>query len=111
MRKMLQLSKGKKIEEWFLSKFRTTIRLYGFVHPSYIFWDFLTPMILCLELILQKIMVEEEQFLNFKKSSNLIFPWKLGLYTVRSRAALPLVSNSLRGMEFPQDQAINYDPL
>ena len=40
----------------------------------------------------------------------MVFPWKLGPYIVRNRAALTLVSNSLRGMEFPQDQAINYDP-
>ena len=110
MKQMLQLSKSKKIGDWFLSDFGITIRLYGFIHPPHILPAFLTPKIFYLELIRQKLMVEEEHFLNFKKSSNLVFPWKLGPYTVRNRAALPLVSNSLRGMEFPQDQAINYDP-
>ena len=110
MRQMLQLSKSKMIGDWFLSEFGTTIRLYGFVHPPYILPAFLTHPIFFLELIRQKLMVEEEHFLNFKKSSNLVFPWKLGPYTVRNRDAFPLVSNSLRGMEFPQDQAINYDP-
>ena len=110
MRQMLQLSKIKMIGDWFLSYFGTTIRLYGFVHLSYIFLAFLAPSIFCSKLIWKKIMVEEEHFLNFKKSSNLVFPWKLGPYTVKNRATLPLVSNSLRGMEFPQDQAINYDP-
>ena len=55
-------------------------------------------------------MVEEEHFSSFKKCLNLVFPWKLGPYTVRNRVSLTLVSRSLRGMEFPQDQAINYDP-
>ena len=45
-----------------------------------------------------------------KKSSNLIFPWELRPYTVRSGAALPLVTNFLRGMEFSLGQAVNYDP-
>ena len=95
MRQMLQLSKVKKIGDWFLSKFGTTIRMYGFVHLPYILPAFLTPKVFFLELIWQKLMVEEEHFLNFKKSSNLIFPWKLGPYTVRNRVALPLVSNLL----------------
>ena len=74
MRQMLQLSKSKMIGDWFLSYFGTTIRLYGFVHPPYILLAFLTPKIFCLELIRQKIMVEEEHFLSFKKCSNLVFP-------------------------------------
>ena len=67
MRQMLQLSKSKMIGDWFLSDFGTTIRLYGFVHPSYILPTFLTPKIFYLELIRQKIMVKEEHFLSFKK--------------------------------------------
>ena len=54
--------------------------------------------------------IKFELFLKFKKCSNLVFPWKLGPYIVRNKVALTLVSNSLRGMEFPQDQAMNYDP-
>ena len=68
MRQMLQLSKIKKIGDWFLSNFGTTIRLYGFVHPPYILQAFLTPRIFFLELIQKKLMVKEEHFLNFKKS-------------------------------------------
>ena len=110
MRQMLQLSKIKKIGDWFLSDFGTTIRLYGFIHPPYILPSFLTPRIFFFELIPKKLMVEEEHFLNFKNSSNLIFPWELGPYTVRCRVSLPLVSILLRGMEFPVGKAINYDP-
>ena len=55
-------------------------------------------------------MVEEEHFLNFKKCSRLVFPWNLGPYTVRNRAALPLVSKFLSDIGFHQDQAIKYDP-
>ena len=110
MRQMLQLSNSKKIGDWFLIEFGKTIRLYGFVHPPYILPAFLTPRVFSLELIRQKLIVEEEHFLNFKKSSSLIFPWELKPYIVRSRAALPLVANLLRGMEFSLGQAINYDP-
>ena len=34
----------------------------------------------------------------------------MGPYTVRSRAALPLSTNLLRGMGFSLEQAVNYDP-
>ena len=110
MSQMLQLSKGRRIGVWFLSEFGTTIRLYSFVHFPYILPAFLTPRIFYLELIQQKLMVEEEHFLNFKNCLNLVFPWRLGPYTVRNRATLPLVSKFLKDMGFPQDQAIKYDP-
>ena len=48
--------------------------------------------------------------MNFKQSSNLIFPWEVGPYIVRNKDAFPLVTNLLRGMEFSLGQAINYDP-
>ena len=105
IRQLLQLLNIKKIGDWFLIEFGTTIRLYGFVHPP-VLPAFLTPRVLSLELIWQKLIVEEEHFLNFKKSSSLIFPWELKPYTVRSRAAFPLVTNLLRGMEFSTEQAI-----
>ena len=34
----------------------------------------------------------------------------MGPYIVRSRAALPLVTNLLRGMGFSLGQVVNYDP-
>ena len=106
MRQMLQLLNNKKIGDWFLIEFEMTIRLYGFIHPPYVLPNFLTPRVFSIELIWQNLIVEEEQFLNFKKSSSLIFPWELKPYTVRSRAAFPLVANLLRGMEFLLGQAI-----
>ena len=51
MRQMLQLSNSKKIGDWFLTEFGTTIRLYGFVHPPYILPAFLTPKVFSLKLI------------------------------------------------------------
>ena len=104
------MSKSKKIGDWFLIEFGTTIRLYGFIHPPYVLPAFLTLKIFSLELIQQKLIIKEEHFLNFKKSSSLIFPWELKPYTFRSRAALPLVTNLLRGMEFSLGQDVNYDP-
>ena len=93
-----------------MTKFEMTIRFYGFVHQPYILPYFLTARIFFLELIQQKLTIEEENFLSYKKSSNLVFPWEVGPYIVRSRDALPLVTNLLRGMGFYLEQAANYDP-
>ena len=98
------------IGDWFLIEFGTIIRLYGFVHQPYILPAFLTTKFFSLELIRQRLTIEEEHFLNSRKSSNLIFPWDVGPYTVKRRAALPLVGNLLKGMGFSLEQAINYDP-
>ena len=74
MRKMLQLSHRNMIGDWFLIEFGTIIRLYGFVHQPYILSDFLTARVFSLELIRQRLNVEEEHFLSSRKSSNLVFP-------------------------------------
>ena len=63
-----------------------------------------------MELIGQRLTVEEEHFLNYKKSSNLIFPWEVGPYTVRSITASPLVGYILKDMVFYLEKVVNYDP-
>ena len=98
------------IGDWFLTEFKTIIRLYSFVHQPYILPNFLTTRVFSLELIRQRLTVEEEQFLNYKKRSNLIFPWEVGPYTVRSKTALPLVGNLHKDMVFSLEQAVNCDP-
>ena len=110
MRQILQLSHSKMIGDCFLIEFGTIIRLYSFVHQPYILPAFLTAMVFSLELIKQRLTVEEEHFLNSKKSSNLIFPWEVGPYTVRSRVSLPLVGSLLKDMGFSLEQAVNYNP-
>ena len=110
IRQLLQLLNSKKIGYWFLIEFGMTIRLYGFIHPPYVLHAFLTPRVFSLELIQRKLIVEEENFLNFKKSLSLIFTWELKPCTIRSRDAFPLVANFLKGMEFSLGKAINYDP-
>ena len=67
-------------------------------------------MVFSLELIRKRVTVEEEHFMNYKKRSNLIFPWEVGPYTLRSIASLPLVGNLLRDMGYSLEQAMNYDP-
>ena len=51
IRQLLQLLNIKKIGDWFLIEFGTTIKLYGFVHPPYILPTFLNPKVFSLELI------------------------------------------------------------
>ena len=110
MRQILQLSHSKMIGDWFLTEFGTIIRLYGFVHQPYILSDFLTARVFLLELIRKILTIEEEHCLNSRKSSNLVFPWEVGPYIVRFRAAFPLVGNLLKGTKLSLEQAINYDP-
>ena len=89
MSQLLQLSNNKKIGDWFLIEFKMTIRLYGFLHQPYILPTFLNTKVFSLELIRQILTVEEDHFLSYKKSSNLIFPCEVGEYIVKSRATLP----------------------
>ena len=100
MKEMLQLSPSKMIGYWFLTEFETIIRLYGFVHHPNVLPSFLTVNIFSLELIRERLTVEEEHILSFRKSLGINFPWEIGLYTVKGRDSLALVDNLLRSMGF-----------
>ena len=63
-----------------------------------------------MEFLRQKLIVKEEDILNFRKSLDMKFPWEAGPYVVKSRATLPIIDNLLNSMGFSLGTAINYDP-
>ena len=58
MRNILDLCIDKRIGEWFLFEHGIVIKFYGFVHPPYMFLDFLTPRVFYMEFIRQNIIKE-----------------------------------------------------
>ena len=54
--------------------------------------------------------MENEHFLNFKKPSEIRFPWVVGPFIIKNKASLPMIERLLREMGFPNEAAINYDP-
>ena len=82
MRNILYLSIEKIIGDWFLFEHGTVIRLYGFVHTPYLFPSFLTPRVFSMEFIRQTLIVEAENFLNFKKSTEIKYPWVVGPFII-----------------------------
>ena len=70
----------------------TVIRVYVFTHEPYILPAFLTPMIFALELIRQKLIIENEHFINFRKASEIKFPWVVGPFIIKRKVALPVVT-------------------
>ena len=71
---------------------------------------FLTLRVFALELIRQKLIVENENFLNFKKYSEIKFPWVVGPFIIKNKSALPMIESLLREMGFQTEVAVNYDP-
>ena len=67
MKEILQFSPERRIGYWFLSEYGIVIRVYGFVHQPYILPAFLTVRVFSLELIRQRLIVEDENFLSYKK--------------------------------------------
>ena len=74
MKELLQLFPSKMAGDWFLVEEETIIRLYGFVHQPYVLLDFLTVRIFSLEFLRQKLTVEEEHILSFRKILDMKFP-------------------------------------
>ena len=63
-----------------------------------------------MELTRKKLIVENEHFLNFKKSSKIKFPWDVGPFIIKNKYALPIIEILVKEMGFPTEVAINYDP-
>ena len=62
-----------------------------------------------MELIRHKLIVETEHFLNFKKSSEIRFPWVVGAFIIKNIASLSMIERFLREMGFLIEDAMNYD--
>ena len=90
MKEFLQFSPEKRIGDWFLLEEGTVIRVYGFTHEPYILPAFLTPIIFALELIRQKLIVANEHFINFRKASEIKFPWVVGPFIIKNKSAIPM---------------------
>ena len=86
------------------------IRLYGFFHQPYILLAFLAVRLFALELIRQKLIVEDENFVKFRKNYEIKFPWIVGPFVIKSKSTLPVIEILLREMGFSFEAAINYDP-
>ena len=110
MEEMLQFTPDKGIGDWFLLKKHTIIRVYGFVREPFIFLVFLTPGIFALEFIRHKLIVENEHFLSFRKTSEIKFHLMVGPFIIKIKADLPMVEGLLQDMNFMKSTKINYDP-
>ena len=107
MQESLQFTQDREIGGWFLLEEHTFIRVYGFTHERYIFPAFLTLRVFALDIVRQKLIVENEHFISFKKSSEIKFPWVIGPFII---VTLPVVESLLQEMDFKKDFFVNYDP-
>ena len=80
------------------------------MHQPYILPAFLTTRVFSLEFVRQRLTIEEEHILSFKKNIDIIFPLVEGPYVLKSRPSLPIIDNLLRSMGFSLGASINYDP-
>ena len=97
------------VGDWFLAEEESIIRLCGFVYQPYVLPAFPIARIFSLEFLRQKLTVEEEHVLRFKKSLDMKFPWEAGPYVVKCRDAFLVINNMLKSMGFPLGVAINYN--
>ena len=111
MKETLHFSPYRRIWDWFLLEEHTIIKEYGFTHEPYIIPTFLMRRLFTLELIRHKLIVENEHFINFRKSLEIKFPWVVGPFIIKNKVALPVVEILLKGMDFRIAFEVDYDPL
>ena len=97
MHEALQFSPDRKIGDWFLLEEHNFIIVYGFTHEPYIFQYFLIPRVFSLELIRQKLIVQNEHFISFRKASKeeekKKIPWVVGPFIIKRKASLLVVES------------------
>ena len=109
MKLMIESSSKDRIGYWFLYKDFTILRVYGFTGELYRLPTFFTPRIFALEFMRQRLCAEEENFREFKKSSNVKFPIKVGPFIFKNKSALLVIEKLLEVMDFQKEQKVNYD--
>ena len=48
-----------------------------------------------MDLVRQKLIVENEHFISFKKAFEIKFPWVVGPFIIKNKAALPVIESLL----------------
>ena len=66
--------------------------------------------VFALELVRQRLIVEDDHFLSYKKPSGIKFPWTVGPLTINSKESLPTIESMLIEMGFSMESSVNYDP-
>ena len=91
MREALQFVLDTNIGYLFLLEEHTIIKVYGFSHEPFIFPSFPNPRNFSLDLVIQKLIVENEHFINFRKDLEINFPWVIRPFIIKSEAALLVI--------------------
>ena len=76
------------------------IRVHGFFHSPYGLPASVTPKIFALDFIRKNLIVDNEHFINFKKSPKIKFPWVVGPFTIKTKDSLPVVEKLPKEMKF-----------
>ena len=110
MKEILHFSPERRREDWLIYEHGKVIRVYGFVHQPYILPTFFTVRVFALELIRQRLIVEDEHFLSYKKPSEIKFPWTVDPFGIKRKSSFLVIESMLRELEFSMEATINYDP-
>ena len=110
MKELLQLSHERRVGYWLFFEHNTIIRVYGFSLHSYVLPAFLTLRVFSIELVRQRMIVEDHHLLSYKNTSGIKFPWTVGPLTIMSKESIPSIDSMLREIGFSMEASINYDP-
>ena len=83
------------------------LRVYGFEDEPYRLPVFLTKMIFVLEFLRQRLQVESDIFIKHKKASNMKFRYTIEPFVVNSTAALSIIQDIMKSMNFQLDKKLN----
>ena len=87
------------------------IRVYGCEEKPYKLPVFLTPRIFALEVLRQRLHLDELHFSSKKQTSNLKFCIIVGPFIVRKEATIEFIDDIMACFSFSTDEAYKYDPL
>jgi hypothetical protein len=100
------------IGDWFLAKNFSLVRVFGFTGSPYVLPIFLTTSVFALEVMRQRISADKEHFTapSLKRSSWIKYPMTVGNFILKKEAALPIIEEVLKQLDFPQVPPVKYDP-
>jgi len=111
IQRILHPSNLAKIEDWYLYKNHTEIRVYGCDLPPYRLPKYLPVRIFSLEYIRQMVNSDDIHFVAVKKKQQLRIKTQIGCFICNNRSRGEEVDNILKHMRFTQSSNWSYDPF
>jgi hypothetical protein len=98
------------VGDWFLFKYFTLIRIYGFEDQPYQFPIYISPRLFSLEFCKQRLITDHFHFISKSKKDYFSLPAEFSSFLIKNKSTLDFIEKLLDSYYLKKDVSWKYDP-